>query len=256
MAKEWVQPMKSGRNMAMMAEGLKRSSETVDVRQSPIYQEVLAQLGDERTVLDIGAGVGRFTGPLANAGCSVTAVEPSAEMLPYLLEAIKSSNASERVRVVQSTWPLSEPVRVEVALAAFVIQFSEDYGQFARAMEHAASRRCILAVHVDPIMGFLVPLWPIFRPDEPAPHMPDFADIYPALLRQGILGDVRIFSESHGPRWSDPAQAIPMIAGRLGIQDDPVAMDKLHRVLEAQKEEMMAPRLHRAAIISWTPPKA
>lgn len=241
------------RNMSAMAEGLKRSSETMDVTKSPIYQSVLAHLGPDRSVIDIGAGVGRFTAPLALADCSVVAIEPAEEMLAHLRDTLARAQAEDRVQVLQSTWPMAETVQAEVALAAFVIQFSADYGAFAHAMEAAATRHCVLAVHVDPIMGFLEPLWPLFHPHEPMPKMPGFVDIYPVLLQAGILADVHIFSETQEPRWTDPAQAIPMIAARLGIEDDPTAMDKLSRVLQERKAEMTRPRKHRAAIISWSP---
>ncbi|MCY0902901.1 MAG: methyltransferase domain-containing protein [Firmicutes bacterium] len=240
-------------DMSMMAEGLKRSSETMDAAKSPIVQEVLAYLGDGRTVLDIGAGVGRFTSPLAKAGCQVVAIEPSAEMLLHLRETLEQHDVSGQVQVVESSWPLADALQAEVALAAFVIQFSSDFAGFAGAMERAATRRCVLAVHVDPIMGFMKPLWELFRPHEPAPHMPDFADIYPALIQAGIVADVRIFSESHGPRWTDPSEAIPMMAARLGIAEDPEALARLRAVLSERREEFMKPRPHRAAVISWSP---
>ncbi len=240
-------------NIAMMAEGLKRSSETMDMTQSPIYQETLLHLGPGRRVLDIGAGVGRFTGPLAAAGCSVVAIEPSAEMLPHLTETLARFGVSNQVQVMHSAWPIDQNVHADVALAAFVIQFSGDFAAFARAMEKSAEQRCILAVHVDPIMAFLEPFWKLFHPDEPAPRMPDFADIYPALLADGIVADVRIFSEAHGPRWTDATEAIPMIAGRLGILEDQAAMERLREVVLQRREDIVRPPQRRAALISWAP---
>ena len=248
--------MRSGRafgDMTMMAEGLKRSSESMDVTRSPIYQEVMAALAEERTVLDIGAGVGRFTGPLAKAECRVTAIEPSEEMLSHLNDALRQQGVADRVTVIQAAWPLQDSLRAEVALAAFVIQFSEDVAGFAQAMERAAIRRCILAVHVDPLMGFLAPLWSLFRSHESPPHMPAFADIYPQLLNAGIMADVRIFSEPFGPRWSDPKEALPMLARRLRIEGDAEATERLNRILQERREEFMQPRNHRVALLSWAP---
>ena len=102
-------------------------------------------------------------------------------------------------------------------------------------------------------MGFLEPLWPLFHPGQTAPRTPNFADIYPVLLQEGILADVRIFSERHGPRWRKPAEAIPAIAGRLGILEDAEAMERLDRVLRERAQEILQPRVHRAAVISWEP---
>ena len=239
----------------MMAEGLKRSSETQDVTQSPIFKEVMANLGEKRTVLDIGAGVGRFTAPLALKGCNITAIEPATEMISYLKETLARYNVSELVNVVQRSWPNDDLGFAEVVLASFVIQFSDDWVAFARAMESSAINRCILAVHVDPIMFFMEKLWPIFHPDKPNPRMPGFTEIYPVLLKAGIIGNVQVFEEQHGPRWQNVEEALPTIAERLGIVENIQAMKKLEKLLEDPAFDMFKTRTHRVAMISWTPSK-
>ena len=256
LAKETSTVLSSNISMKMMAEGLKRSSETQDVTQTPIFKEVIVNLGDERTILDIGAGVGRFTAPLASAGCHVTAIEPSTEMISYLKETLSRYNVSESVDIVQSSWPSDNCKLAEVALATFVIQFSDDWVAFARAMEKWATNRCILAVHVDPLMFFMERLWPIFNPDKPNPRMPGFTEIYPALLNAGIIGNVKVFEEQHGPRWKNVEEALPMISGRLGIAENVEAMKKLEDILRDPTSEVFKTRPHRVAMISWAPPKS
>ena len=83
--------------------------------------------------------------------------------------------------------------------------------------------------------------------------MPAFADIYPQLLNAGIMADVRIFSEPFGPRWSDPKEALPMLARRLRIEGDAEATERLNRILQERREEFMQPRNHRVALLSWAP---
>lgn len=245
----------SASNMKMMAEGLKRSSETQDVTQSPIFKEVLVHLGDKRTVLDIGAGVGRYTAPLASAGCNVTAIEPATEMVSYLKETLARYHVSELVNIVQTSWPNDDKRRAEVALASFVIQFSNDWVAFARAMENSATNRCILAIHIDPIAFFMEKLWPIFHPDEPSPRMPGFTEIYPVLLQAGIIGNVQVFEEQHGPRWKNVDEALPVISERLGIGENMKAMKLLEDILLDPTLAIFQTRPHRVAMISWTPPK-
>lgn len=239
--------------MKMMAEGLKHSSETQDVTQSPIFKEVIVNLGSDKTVLDIGAGVGRYTVPLALAGCDVTAIEPSPEMISHLTEALTERDVSHSVDVVQSVWPLDHSRSAEVALATFVIQFSNDWIIFARAMEAAATKRCILALHVDPIMAFMEKLWPMFHPNEPIRHMPGFTEIYPALLAAGIIANVHVFEEHHGPRWKSAEEALGVISERLGISHDKEAMKRLEDILRNEASNLTKPRPHRVAMVSWTP---
>ena len=245
--------LSSNTSMKMMAEGLKRSSATQDVTKSPIFKEVMVNLGEKRTVLDIGAGIGRYTAPLASAGCSVTAIEPSSEMISHLKETLARYEISEAVNIVQTSWPNDSFKSVEVALASFVIQFSDDWVAFARAMENSATNRCILAVHVDPIMLFMEKLWPIFHPEKPSPHMPGFTEIYPVLLRAGIIANVKVFEEQHGPRWKNSEEALPIISERLGIVGNTEAMKRLEDILDDPRFGVFTTRAHRVAIISWAP---
>ncbi|PSR33409.1 MAG: hypothetical protein C7B46_10150 [Sulfobacillus benefaciens] len=238
----------------MMAEGLQRSSQEHDVTKSPIFQEVVKHLGDQRTVLDIGAGVGRFTKPLAKIGCTIAALEPSSEMRGYLEAMIQENHLESRVTVVPDSWPAAHPVRVEVALAAFVIHFAPDPVAFARAMEEAATTRCILAVHVDPMMQFVQDIWPYFHPDQAPPRMAVFADIYPKLLAANIVANVEIIQESHGPRFRDKASVLTMLASRLDITEDAEAMARLNKLIQERQEDWGSPQPRRAAIISWAPP--
>ncbi len=159
----------------MMAEGLHRSSTEHDVHQSPIYQEVLRHLGSDCTVLDIGAGVGPFSVPLAQDSCHVTAVEPSVEMRTRLHDVLSHTNQLDQVRIIEDAWPSSIPVTAEVALAAFVIQFAPDPIAFVRAMKQSARRRCVLAIRVDPMFSAFTLLWEEFHDTLAPPSMPVFS---------------------------------------------------------------------------------
>ncbi len=250
----WIATAASDSAMKMMAEGLKRSSQQHDMTESPIFQEVVKHLGEQRTVVDIGAGVGRFSKPLAQAGCTISAVEPSAEMRAYLQTMIHENNLENRVTVVADSWPAPHPLRVEVALGAFVIHFASDPVAFVRAMDAAATRRCILAVHVDPMMPFVQEIWPYFHPDQEPPQMAVFADIYPKLLAADIVADVKIIHESRGPRFRDKTSVLNMLTNRLDIADDEQAVARLNQLLQEHSEVWKNPRPTRVAIISWEPP--
>lgn len=249
-------PIASDDAMKMMAQGLRRSSEEQDMTQSPIFQEVLKHLGEDRTVVDIGAGVGRFTAPLAAQDCKVTALEPSVEMRRNLDQVLQEQNLTSQVRIIPESWPTPFPITAEVALASFVIQFAPDTQKFIVAMEHAASRRCVLVVHVDQMFGLIRELWPQFH-GEPAPQpMLVFSDIYPQLLHMGIMANVQIAQEKHGPRFQDPAAALKMLRTRLKIQGDEPAEARLKAWLDEHRQELQRRRPMRFAIISWTPESA
>lgn len=119
------------------------------------------------------------------------------------------------------------------------------------ALHHAATERCVLAVHVDSMMGPLEELWPLFHPNQEPPHMMVFADLYPLLLEAGIVANVTVI-EQGAPRFADPASATSMWARRLAIQDDPQATEQLATWV-AQHWDRVTGRRRRSAIMSWRP---
>ena len=72
-------------------------------RPDPLLDFVLKQLDSHTTVLDIGAGSGRWTVPLAKIARIVTAVEPSGAMRDMLIENIASAKL-KNVQIVQTSW--------------------------------------------------------------------------------------------------------------------------------------------------------
>lgn len=136
-----------------MMEGLRSSQDSRDAEDTPIFQEVLSHLGPERTVVDIGAGVGRYTIPLGEIGCHVWAIVPSQPMQAHLLQALAAKRLAVAVHTLPGFWPDVVVPVAEVALAAFVIHFSLCPREFVQAMEAAAIERCVVAIHVDPMFS-------------------------------------------------------------------------------------------------------
>src|SRR5436190_6402167 len=74
-----------------------------NARTDPLTQGILRLVRPTDTVLDVGAGTGRYAMPLAAAVARVTAVEPSEAMRQQLGQAMEGS-VTENVAVVASTW--------------------------------------------------------------------------------------------------------------------------------------------------------
>lgn len=221
---------------------------------TPLYQNVISHLGADRTVIDVGAGVGRFAIPLARAGVKVTAVEPSDEMRKSLLASIEKEVLSSKINVIPSSWPVHEDLHAEVSFASLVIQFSHNPMEFARAMERTASRRCILSVHVDQPLGFLKDVWQAFRPSEMVPEMLTLFDLYPMFLKEDIVADVTIIREDRPSRTMvEPDKIIGLLADLLAIKNNPDKMQRLKKMLLTKKDDGLQRSFMRTAIISWEP---
>ncbi len=82
-----------------------KREETEDL---PLLRQV-APITETTTILDVGAGPGRFSIPLAQDAKVVTAVEPSPEMVKYLRENATAAEQVDKIRVLQQRW---ETVRV------------------------------------------------------------------------------------------------------------------------------------------------
>ena len=252
--KDWTNTLLSSPFMKTMADNLNRSISKTDPRTTPLYREIITHLRDDGTVIDIGAGVGRFAIPLAQEGFSVTAVEPNKEMLKHLLGSIGQNGLTSRINVIQSSWPVDKDLQADVTFASFVIQFSRDPENFIHSMEKCTNKRCILSIHVDQPLGFLKDIWQVFRPSEPVPAMLTFSDLYPMLLNMGIIANVMIIEEKRmsGPLM-EPAKIIPLLSDLLCIRDKPADMQRLKEILEGMRSQIREPPSMRTAIVSWLP---
>ncbi|WP_371480859.1 class I SAM-dependent methyltransferase [Kitasatospora sp. NBC_00315] len=80
----------------------------------------LAGVGPGCRVLEVGAGTGKATVPLAGLGCRITAVELGAEMAAVARRNLAGHGAVEVVTADFETWPLpEEPFDAVVAATAF-----------------------------------------------------------------------------------------------------------------------------------------
>lgn len=66
-------------------------------------------INDSSTLLDIGAGAGRYTIPLAKEVAEVVALDFSNEMLRYLEKAADGADVTNIVRQ-QTSWPTKEKI--------------------------------------------------------------------------------------------------------------------------------------------------
>ena len=208
------------------------------------------------TVLDIGAGGGRYALPLALHAREVIAVEPSEAMRQVLAEGM-AEHGIENIRTVDATWPCDEPLRADVALISHVGYDIEAFGPFLDAMEEAAGRVCIAALLSRPPPSRADPFWEAVHgePRDPLPALPEFLALQ---LARGRLCEVS-FVEYGGLAYDTEDDVLAFLRQQLWIaegspQDEQLlAMlpDYIHEI-DGRVEFNYDPGV--LGIVSWEPP--
>jgi len=214
----------------------------------------LVRPGD--TVVDIGAGGGRYALPLALHCREVIAVEPSEGMREVLTESM-AEHGIENVRVIDARWPSDVPVQADVALISHVGYDIEDVGPFLDAMEGAASRLCIAVLLSEPPPSRANPFWEAVHgePRVPLPALPEFIALQ---LARGRLCEVT-FAEYGAIGYGDEEGMMRFLRQQLWIPEGGPEEAKLRAILPDYvdvEDGQVAFRQDpgKLGIVRWEPP--
>ncbi len=208
------------------------------------------------TVLDIGAGGGRYALPLALRAREVIAVEPSEGMRAVLREGMTEHGVAD-IRVIAERWPCTTSVAADVALIAHVGYDIEAIGPFLDAMEDAAGRLCVAMLLSRPPPSRADPFWEAIHgePREPLPALPEFLALQ---LARGRLCEVE-FVEYGGLAYDSVDAALRFLRQQLWITEDSPGDERLRallprhvRVEDGRVTFNWDPGV--LGIVRWTPP--
>lgn len=162
----------------------------------PVLEVLQALARPDSTWIDIGAGAGRYSLPLALRVHQVIAVEPSAGMRRALRTGL-DEHGIDNVRVVPGTWPealdeLGPLPAADVALIAHVGYDIEQIGPFLDAMEAAVRQRCVAVLTDHSPAAVADPFWPLVHGEErvPLPAMPELLALLEARGRSAQVVQV------------------------------------------------------------------
>ena len=142
--------------------------------EGPTLTRVAEALPRGGSVLDVGAGTGAASLPLAASMGELIAVDPSAAMLAEL--ASRAGKLGVPTRIVNGRWPdvAAETPAADVAVAAHVVYNVPDLSGFLTELSAHARRRVVLELTERHPMSWLNPLWQHFhgitRPARPTVH--------------------------------------------------------------------------------------
>jgi len=224
--------------------------------------ETLARPGE--TWLDIGAGGGRYSLPIARLTQRVIAVDPSAAMLDTLRAGMADAGI-DNVEVIQGRWPpagwdvdpgMLDAVRADVGLIAHVGYDIEDIGPFLAAFERAVDRRCV-AVMGEGAMTTVGRLYWDAIHGEPRIALPALPDLLTLLMARGRLPEVRLVDRE--PTTADSFDALHERARRQlwlrpGSDRDTLLARLLRRDAQQAGGVWTLPEDEaRIGIVTWSP---
>jgi SAM-dependent methyltransferase len=186
-------------------------------------------------VLDIGAGPGTFAIPLAQNGCSVTAVEPSSVMRETLIEQIENKRIST-ITVIPKRWEDVDRQDLGEPYDAVIASYSLTMMDIAKAIERMEDC-CRGTVH---LFWFLTPpawatvnrdLWPLIHGGEfPGEPMADW--LWQVLVEMGIYASLAVEVKRKPTRFATFDDAMEEYSRRLRCST-PAHADTLANYLHA-----------------------
>ena len=184
------------------------------------------------TVIDVGAGAGRHTVPIAERAEWVTAVEPSEGMRAHI-------PALPNITVIASAWEDAEVATADVVICSHVLYGVAEVVPFVEKMERAARERVFVMLREGPVPHpanilrdsmAVAPLPPITR----------FSDLFMVLIAVGIRPDVRFISYPVVNRYTSFEEAVDDVRPLFGEGwDEDEGRRRLREMLTEQDGELV-----------------
>ncbi len=222
-------------------------------RDDPLMRFVQSNVQPDDTVLDVGAGIGRWTIPISTVARMVTALDVLPGMLEILRENARDEGANN-IETVQADWETVELEPHDHTLSSHAAYASPDIVGYARKMERLSRRACYIVMRVpkhDGVVGELS-----LRIHGCWHDSPNFVVGYNALLQAGINGHVVM--EDSIRHWRDASleEALVRAKRHLRLHDnhhDDMIMDALKRRLAMRNGQYFWPDGMRSALVWWRP---
>ncbi len=222
----------------------------------PLYRRLRRATGRRSTVLDVGAGPGRFSLALAPYVAAVTAVDPSGAMLDICRRQARRQGLVN-VACVHGRWEDVDVEPADVAFSSYVLPLVENAPRFLTKLDAAARDRAFLYLGAFSLDAVLDPLWRHFhaRPRRPGPTYLDAVDV---LKELGARPEVEVVEVASRTRYQSVADAARDYRDQLIVPDTPEARRELRQLLAdwlVPRDGGLGPPLRStpAAIISWQP---
>jgi 2-polyprenyl-3-methyl-5-hydroxy-6-metoxy-1,4-benzoquinol methylase len=236
------------------ARGFHRSTKDT-ITSDPFYFWLRDIVTPQKSVLDVGAGTGRFTLALAPQAMRFTAVEPNAAMLDFLRRDA-ADQGLKNISYVQTTWQEApDDLQADIVICSHVLYPIKDIVSFLAKLQKATRQACYIylrAIHID---AATAPLWQHFHGDERR-LPPGYIHALDVLYEMGIYANVEIVLLPPSLRYPSLDIAVTELMEQLILPDDEKTRVELHDLLSGwlvEQDGMLVPPLLDvvSAIIWW-----
>jgi SAM-dependent methyltransferase len=220
-----------------------------------LLELVKRRLGSNDTVLDVGAGTGRWAIPLAKIASKVTAVEPAGAMSDILVSNAVKEGVSDKIELIKTGWETADVGTADIVICIHAMYGSSDFASFVRKMEAHAKRRVYLGLRLFPVDGIIQELCKqIYGSIHDSPN---FFIAYNALFQMGIFADV-VMDEIQRTWTNETIEAAFIRAKKhLNLKDNPaydgLIQSTLKRRLVFRDGLFHWPDGMGSALVSWNP---
>jgi SAM-dependent methyltransferase len=256
---ERLQPGRGALNAGFWDTRAKRFATRLPVSSvtgDPLYRRLRQATGRRSTVLDVGAGTGRFTVALAPRVTAVTAVDPSAGMLDVCRRQVAKLGLSN-IEIVHAKWEDAEVEPADVAFSSYVVTLVPDAARFLAKLDAAATQRAFLYLGAYTADAIMDPLWRHFHGTSRKPG-PTYLDAVDVLRELGMKPQVDVVEVATRGRFKNLGDAAKDYRDQLCLPDTPEMRKELRGLLRhwfIRRGDLLAAPLKTvpAAVISWKP---
>lgn len=223
--------------------------------EDPLLALLAPILRPDMTVLDIGAGGGRYALPLAREVSRVTAVEPNPKLAASLRRHAADDNLPN-LHVMEQSWEDATAEPADLTLCAHVVYGVADITLFIEKLRTHATERVAIVAHMEGPLAFLAPFWEAVH-GEPFVNLPAAPELVRVLWSLDVYPDVTMLPAAEVESVPTRAMAEELLRFLLCVDPDTRADASLRSAMEAHIVEdargvtMRVPRPRRPALISW-----
>ena len=212
------------------------------------------QENPDSTLLDIGAGTGKWSILVSPHTAKVTALDPSPSMQQVLREKIEQEKITN-IDIITGIWPEDTMAPHDYVLASHSMYGVKEFEVFVNKMTATATKGCIMVLRApfaDSIMAKAATR--VFGQPYDSPN---FQIAYNILLGMDIFPDVIMEADGSWPGWDNDnfETALDELKNRLALGDntdhDVFLTDLLKKNLTQREDKVVWPAGNRSALIYW-----